>query len=66
MKRLEANRKILKLLSAAVEQHPNWRFHQILQETHIILFDSKELQCLDQYFEESADTLERMTEHLED
>ena len=68
MKRLKANRKILKLLSAAVEQHPKLRFHQILRGLGITLRDetktARELLCFDQFFEESVDTLERMTEYL--
>ena len=66
--RLKANRKILKLLSAAVERRPNWRFHQILRALGITLRDETknawELMYLDQFFEESVDTLERMTEQL--
>lgn len=68
MRRLKANRKILKLLSAAVEQHPKLRFHQILRGLGITLRDETktawELMYLDQFFEESTDTLERMTEQL--
>ena len=66
--RLKTNRKILKLLSDAVEQHPKLRFHQILRGLGITLRDETktawELMYLDQFFEESADTLERMTENL--
>jgi hypothetical protein len=64
MKRLKTNRKILNLLSAAVEQHPDWRFHQILRNLGITLRDETktgwERMYLDQFFEESDDTLERM------
>ena len=64
MKCIKANRKILSVLSAAVEQHPDWRFHQILRNLGITLRDETktgwESMYLDQFFEESADTLERM------
>lgn len=64
MNRQKANRKILSLLSAAVEQYPDWRFHQILRNLGITLRDEtktgRELLYLDQFFEESDDTLERM------
>ena len=60
MKRQEANRKILNLLSAAVEQHPDWRFHQILQNLDINIRDVTTLRCFDQFYEESVDTLERI------
>ena len=64
MKRLKTNRKILNLLSAAVEQHPDWRFHQILRSLGITIRDETRtgIECLwfDQFFEESDDTLERM------
>ena len=60
MNRQEANRKILNLLSAAVEQCPNQRFHQILQNLGINLIDVTEFKCLDQFYEESEDTLDRI------
>lgn len=64
MKRIEANREILNLLWAAVEQHPDWRFHQILQNLDVNLRDVATLKCFDQFYEESEETLERMTRQL--
>lgn len=65
MNRQEANRKILSILSDAVEQHADLRFHQILQNLYINLKDTKdgvvsEDKCLDQFYEESEETLERI------
>lgn len=60
MNRQEANRKILSILSDIIEQHPDWRFHQILQNLHISLRDVTEFKCLDQFYEESEETLERI------
>ena len=60
MNRQEANRKILNLLSAAVEQYPDWRFHQILQNLQINLRDVTEFKCHDQFYEESEETLDRI------
>lgn len=60
MKRQKANRKILSLLSAAVEQYPDWRFHQILQNLQINLRDVTEFKCQDQFYEESEETLDRI------
>ena len=50
-KRQEANREILKLVKEAVEEHPDWRFHQILQNMGV------EQPAIDQWYEESEDTL---------
>ena len=54
MTRQEANRKIVEKIARLVELFPDWRFHQILQNT-----------CCsqvgwDQWFEEPEDTLARM------
>ena len=49
--RQEANRKILELVSRAVEDFPDLRFHQILQ---II---GAERPAMDQWYEESDETL---------
>ena len=65
MNRQEANRKILNLLSAAVEQYPDWRFHQILQNLHINLRDVTEFKCLDQFYEESEETLDRIEQYIQ-
>lgn len=65
MNRQEANRKILSMLSDIVEQHPDWRFHQILQNLRINLLDQNdgvvsESKCIDQFYEESEETLKRV------
>ena len=51
MNRQEANRKILELVSWAVEAFPDWRFHQILQNLGV------EQPAIDQWNEESDETL---------
>jgi len=60
MNRLEANRKIVAALTAAVEKYPDWRFHQLLQniglEPHPMASDAK----IDRFYEESTETLEKM------
>ncbi len=51
MTRQEANRKILELVGKAIEEFPDWRFHQILQNMWI------EQPAIDQWYEESTETL---------
>lgn len=51
MTRQEANRKILELVGTAIEEFPDWRFHQILQNMGI------EQPAIDQWYEESDETL---------
>ena len=51
MKRHEANREIVEMVARAVEEHPDWRFHQILQNLGI------EEPHDDQWYEESEETL---------
>lgn len=51
MRRLEANRAILKELSDIVEQFPEWRFHQLLVNIGI------EVPGEDKFYEESEKTL---------
>ena len=51
MTRQEANRKILDLVGKAIEEFPDWRSHQILQNMWI------EQPAIDQWYEESEDTL---------
>lgn len=60
MKCQDANRKIISLLSAMVEQFPDWRFHQILSHTQVNLPDTTEFKCRDLFYEDSEDTLKRM------
>ena len=55
-----ANYEILNKLYAVVEQHPDWRFHQILQNLDINLRDMATLKCFDQFYETSEETLERV------
>jgi hypothetical protein len=55
MNRLEANQKIINLLSATVEQHPDWRFNEILQNLDVYCPTH-----VDQYYEESEATLKRV------
>ena len=50
--RQEANHKILELLTQAVENNPDLRFHQLLQNLGI------EVPYTDQFYEESTKTLE--------
>lgn len=50
-RRQETNRKIVELVAKAVELFPDWRFHQILQNIGV------EQPAIDQWYEESEDTL---------
>jgi len=52
MTRQEANRKILEKIALIVEQEPDWRFHQILQNIGV------EDRSRDQWYDESVETLE--------
>jgi hypothetical protein len=65
MTRQAANYEILNKLYAIVEQHPDWRFHQILQNLDVNLRDVTEFKCLDQFYEESEETLERVNRVFE-
>jgi hypothetical protein len=65
MTRQAANYEILNKLYAVVEQHPDWRFHQILQNLDVNLRDVTEFKCLDQFYEESEETLERVNRVFE-
>jgi hypothetical protein len=60
MTRQAANYEILNKLYAIVEKHPDWRFHQILQNLDINLRDVATLRCFDQFYEESEETLKRV------
>ena len=51
MKRHEANREIVEMVAKAVEEHLDWRFHQILQNIGV------EQPAIDQWYEESEETL---------
>lgn len=50
-RRQEANMQILELVKEAIEEHPDWRFHQILQNIGV------EQPAIDQWYEESDETL---------
>ena len=52
--RQDANRQILEEIHKFVEEHPDWRFHQILQNIGV------EKPHEDQWYEESTDTLRNM------
>lgn len=52
MTRIEANRIILEKISNVVESHPDWRFHQILQNMNIVKLNGNVV--VDQFFEESG------------
>lgn len=52
--RLRSNRLIVARLAKLVEQHPDWRFHQLLQNVGV----SRPGE--DQFYEESKKTLENM------
>lgn len=69
MNRQEANRLILKQISAMVEGTPELRFHQILHNLNIEVTEQEydqsglptgKLYCKDLFHEESLKTLERM------
>ena len=51
MTRLEANRSIVNLIKETIEEYPDWRFHQILQNIGV------EKPGTDQWYEESTETL---------
>lgn len=53
--RQDANLAILYVLTQVVKKFPDWRFHQILQNTEIIGRLGEDL-----FYEESLETLERM------
>ena len=67
-KRYHANCEIINKLLAIATAHPDWRFHQILQNCKINLPDAPynvatgTLHMIDLWYEESADTLERVRE----
>lgn len=55
MSRIEANRKIIAKLSVIVEQCPDWRFQQILQNAGISSRFGEDL-----WYEESEKTLQKL------
>lgn len=66
--RLESNRKILNILKTYVENNPNQRFVQILNNiglpAHKLVLIDGEYKVQDAYFEESAESLEIIKQHL--
>ena len=56
MTRQVANRMIVEAIKDAIELYPDWRFHQILQNMGI------EQPAIDQWFEESDETLNNIKE----
>lgn len=58
MKRLEANREILKHLSQIVESCPDWRFQQILFNFDLYTPDE------DRFYEESTETLNKLKNYM--
>ena len=54
-RRQETNRKIVEIVAKAVEEFPDWRFHQILQNIQV------EEPAIDQWYEESTETLSKAT-----
>lgn len=70
MNRQEANKKILEIVTSAVENNPDLRFIQILWKLGII--DSKKFgdekmfyeKILDRFYEEPKETLKRIYNRL--
>lgn len=56
MTRQVANRMIVEAIKDAIELYPDWRFHQILQNMGI------ERPAIDQWYEESDETLNNIKE----
>lgn len=53
--RYTSNRRILQKLSVLVEKYPDIRFNQLLQDVKVVLPNT------DQFYEESIETLNRLT-----
>lgn len=58
MTRQQANEQILGRIREAVAMFPDWRFHQILQNIGV------ELPGMDQWYEESVDTLKNTNTNI--
>lgn len=54
MTRQQANRQIVETIKDMIELYPDWRFHQILQNIGV------EQPAIDQWYEESVDTLKNI------
>lgn len=65
-KRQDANKAIVQMISAMVENNPHLRFHQILHNLGIVETQmvgqapNEKLFCKDLFHEESVDTLKRI------
>lgn len=63
MTRQQANREILKNLSALVEAYPNLRFHQLLTNADVLM-THRDVDCTirvhDEYYLESEALLKRL------
>lgn len=67
-KRQEYNLKIVDILAEQVERYPNLRFGQILINTNVLkhyAMDPNGFQVFDPFYEESADTYERIMDYVQ-
>jgi hypothetical protein len=68
MNRQDANRKILEKIAKLVDENPELRFGQILFILGInenIVVDDGHSYCVDEFYTESVDLLNRMTKNNE-
>lgn len=67
MNRQEANKKILEIVTSAVENNPDLRFIQILWNLNIIdskKFGDEKIIVIDRFYEEPEETLKRIYNRL--
>lgn len=67
MNRQEANKKILEIVTSAVENNPDLRFIQILWNLNIIdskKFGDEKIIVIDRFYEEPKETLKRIYNRL--
>lgn len=67
MNRQEANKKILEIVTSAVENNPDLRFIQILWNLNIIdskKFRDEKIIVIDRFYEEPEETLKRIYNRL--
>ena len=60
MNRKEANMEIVRLLVNLINMHPDMRFGQLLQMAGIVLYDEERKVLLDNFYEESTHTLDKV------
>lgn len=61
MTRQEANRKILELIAAEVEAHPDLRFNQFLHNMNVVFHcEDNIIEDVIDYYEEPVVTLKRI------